>query len=244
MTRALRSNRPKSSKKKTLPQTRRTASYRETERRFSVSSPFCKAYRPPHRTPQPGPPQPPRTGVTAGTGRWPRGSACLTAPPTPPPQRRRVGTHLRLRGARLPLSLPAAEGPAAPAPAVPMATVRTMAAGPRAKCGPPGSAPGPGRTLTHLQPRETAAPVPVPLPAARSTSAAPVGVEVRGARARQGACAGVCSRLRSAVEAGAAAATAAALWNCHGGGSRCLSGPTSPHARATDREGSCCSVGP
>lgn len=47
MTRALRSNRPKSSKKKTLPQTRRTASYRETERRFSVSSPLLQSLPPP-----------------------------------------------------------------------------------------------------------------------------------------------------------------------------------------------------
>lgn len=199
----MQSNRPKSCKK-TLPRTRRTASYRETERRFSLSSPFCKASRPPHRTPQPGPPRP-------------RGEAAA-------PEDRRYGRHRALAaGLCLPNGpadspSPAAEGrdppPSPRDPAPPQPPRRGRTAGARRSHGnsthhgrraagevrPTRQRAGAGQD-PHSPPAEgergpTAAPVPLPLPAARSASAAPAGVEVgepgdakAPARASAGACA-------------------------------------------------------
>ena len=105
--------------------------------------------------------QPPRTTVTArrgtaaaGTGRWPRESACLTVLPTPPPQRRRVGTRHRYRRAPVPFTLPAAGGPRDRRhrrPLFPWQQYTPWPPGRGRSAADPSSAPGPGGTLTHLR---------------------------------------------------------------------------------------------
>lgn len=151
--------------------------------------------------------QPPRTSVTArrgtaaaGTGRWPRRSACLTAPPTSPPQRRRVGIRLRGAPVPVPLSLSATGGSRGRRKRRPLFPWQQYTPWPPGRAR---SAAGPaarraGRDPHLPPPRKTADP-----PRSRYRYAPPAPLSRtcggRGARRCQGACAGTCRRRRSAA---------------------------------------------